>query len=198
MHVQPLWPNAAAEKERDCVVKALIKRIFLCVGLSCMMLFSLCACTANGTHNESKDVEIESGQEPNESNQETPVESTASNTPAYPGEALASAEELQSVLGQEAQITVIDVRSTVSYKTGCIPRSRSIPLERMQDRIDEIPREGGLVLVSTDEEQASAAWSILAGQDYDMNLVFVMPDDLVAWYDAGYEVTTNAAEDCGC
>jgi rhodanese-related sulfurtransferase len=179
-------------------VKALTKRSFLCVILSWAMLFSLCACATNNAQDESKDTEIESGQVLSEGSSEAFAESDVTNAPAYPVEALASAEELQQVLGQEAQLTVIDVRSTVSYKTSCIPKTRSIPLERMQDRISEIPREGGLVLVSTDEEQASEAWSILASEGYDMNVVFVMPDDLAAWQAAGYEVATNAAEDCGC
>jgi len=55
-------------------------------------------------------------------------------------------EELKSLMDQEADVIVIDVRGTTSYETGHITGARSIPISEIPDRLDEIPRDKRLVL----------------------------------------------------
>jgi rhodanese-related sulfurtransferase len=42
-------------------------------------------------------------------------------------------------------VTLIDVRPTVEYRQGHIPTARSLPLEELERRLDELPRERTIV-----------------------------------------------------
>ena len=53
--------------------------------------------------------------------------------------------ELQRRLQAGGRITLIDVRPTEEYEAGHIPSARSIPLEELRDRLEEIPKRGEIV-----------------------------------------------------
>ena len=53
-------------------------------------------------------------------------------------------EELLRLLADDA-VTVIDVRPEVEYKQGHIPTARSVPVEKLKQRLAELPREPEIV-----------------------------------------------------
>lgn len=53
--------------------------------------------------------------------------------------------ELQRRLQAGERLTIIDVRPIEEYEAGHIPEARSIPLEELRDRLDELPRPGEVV-----------------------------------------------------
>ena len=48
-------------------------------------------------------------------------------------------------MAQEGEVTVLDVRPTTEFESGHIPGATSVPLERLEHRLSEIPRDQPVV-----------------------------------------------------
>jgi rhodanese-related sulfurtransferase len=53
-------------------------------------------------------------------------------------------EELKRLVAQES-VTLLDVRPTIEFQQGHIPRARSIPVEELEHRLAELPRDREVV-----------------------------------------------------
>ena len=72
-----------------------------------------------------------------------------------------TAIDAQSVIDAKKNCTCIDVRSPQEYEEERIPGVESIPLESLSRRIDEIPRDRGIILVDNTGAKAYQASLIL-------------------------------------
>lgn len=74
---------------------------------------------------------------------------------------------------QHPDLFVLDVRTPAEYASGHIPRSRSIPLDELEDRLRELPgRETPLLVTCAAGGRSASACAILADHGYTrlMNL----------------------------
>lgn len=77
-----------------------------------------------------------------------------------------SAVDAQSVIDAKKNCTCIDVRSSQEYEEERIPGVESIPLEALSRRIDEIPRDRGVILVDNTGAKAYQASLILRANGF--------------------------------
>ena len=90
----------------------------------------------------------------------------------------------------EGDVVVIDVRPEQEFRAGHIPAARSIPIDELEDRLDEMPRDRAIVAycrgpycVFSDE-----AVAVLRARGYDARRLDVgLPD----WRSAGLPVATE-------
>lgn len=69
--------------------------------------------------------------------------------------------ELAAALQAEAPPHVLDVRTEGEFAQGSLPGALNIPLDELDRRESEIPRDGRLVVVCSDGERSAAAVMIL-------------------------------------
>lgn len=105
-----------------------------------------------------------------------------------PDSAFATVEDVRSRMESDENLVLIDVRTGYEFKFRHVSAARNIPVKRLETRISEVPREASLVIVSSDEESADAAWAVLMEQGYDPNVITVLIDkNLTQWAAAGYD-----------
>jgi rhodanese-related sulfurtransferase len=79
-----------------------------------------------------------------------------------------SAIEMQQLLcTKKNKITFLDVRSAQEYDEERIEETTSIPLENLRARMDEIPKNGPIVLISDTGAEAYQAALLLQAQEYE-------------------------------
>jgi rhodanese-related sulfurtransferase len=88
-------------------------------------------------------------------------------------------------LYDSGEVVVIDVREAWEYEEGHIPGATLIPLNMLAARLDEVPREGPVVLVCRSDNRSGQAQRFLIQQGFDN--VSNMTGGMLAWEAAGYE-----------
>lgn len=78
------------------------------------------------------------------------------------------AEALESMI-RDGRATLLDVRPTIEYEFGHLPGARSIPLEKLSDSLDDLPRDHLVVTVCRGPycRLAEAAVSILNSRGFE-------------------------------
>jgi rhodanese-related sulfurtransferase len=94
-----------------------------------------------------------------------------------------SMDELARRLTEDA-VVVLDVRPVVEYDQGHIVGARSIPIDELERRLTELPRDQEIVAYCDE-----AAWLRVDGGYRARRL----PDGLPVWLAAGYPVERVAA-----
>ncbi len=90
------------------------------------------------------------------------------------------AAEAAKLLSQPNQAVVIDVRSQSEYLSGHIPGSKLIPVDEIEERFTEVPREARPILVVCQGGGRSAAACEILSQKGYVNLVNIY-DGMGAW-----------------
>ena len=86
-------------------------------------------------------------------------------------------------------VVLIDLRPTEAFRSGHLPRARSLPLDEVRRREAEIPRTGRVVLYASTPEEAAAAYQAL--REAGHRNVMVLAGGLPAWIRLGYPVETS-------
>lgn len=84
-------------------------------------------------------------------------------------------------------LTLVDVRGQAEWEAGHIPGSRNVPLGYLRDHLDELPREGTLVLSCRTGARSAIGASLL--QAHGFTNVVNMVDGYAGWTAAGHPVT---------
>jgi rhodanese-related sulfurtransferase len=82
-------------------------------------------------------------------------------------------------------MVLIDSRAVGTYRTGHIPGARSIPLDALQRRLGELPRQEMVVLYSDGDDIDFIYWFL---RERGFRNVTVLQDGFRAWLDHGYPV----------
>jgi len=92
-------------------------------------------------------------------------------------------------MGKDSPIpfTIIDVRTAEEFAKGHIPGAMLIPLQDLEHRIHEVPRNKQVYLYCHSGGRSSRAATYLAKQGFTR--IENMVGGIVAWKQAGYEVT---------
>jgi rhodanese-related sulfurtransferase len=92
---------------------------------------------------------------------------------------------LKGLLEQGVRPVSVDLRPAAEHQRGRLPGARSIPLDELERRWAEIPRDRMVVLYcACPEQKVTPAYYFLLRQGY--REVFVLRDGLGAWTAHGY------------
>jgi len=95
------------------------------------------------------------------------------------------ADSAKALIDRGDRVEPLDLRSPVAFKEGRLPHARSLPLDDLPDRLDEVPRSGVVVLYcGCPREQLLRAYQFLRGRRHTN--VFVLEGDIDAWRGRGY------------
>ncbi len=86
-------------------------------------------------------------------------------------------------------IVLLDIRSTDKAVAGRIPRAIAIPFEKLDDRLDDIPRNAPVVLYNDDKEELMEALADF--KDDGFKFVSFVKGNFQGWVDGGGEVETG-------
>lgn len=95
------------------------------------------------------------------------------------------AKELRRRLEQSQPIQLVDVRSAGEYASGHIPRASNIPLEQVEDRLDDVAPSGDVVLICQSGRRAGMCFENF--HSHRQNLL-VLDGGTNAWIEAGGSV----------
>jgi rhodanese-related sulfurtransferase len=98
-------------------------------------------------------------------------------------------EDVQRYREAGEDMVVIDLRSPDAFRSGHVPRARSLPLGEVRRREAEIPRTGRVVLYAGTPEEAAAAYQAL--REVGHRNVMVLAGGLPAWLRLGFPVETG-------
>ncbi|MDT9717427.1 rhodanese-like domain-containing protein [Paenibacillus sp. ClWae2A] len=74
--------------------------------------------------------------------------------------------DFQSEIGKGKDRVLLDVREPGEYQTGCIPGAVNVPLSRLQQRLDEIPKDKEVLLYCRSGMRSKSAAKILHQKGY--------------------------------
>ena len=98
---------------------------------------------------------------------------------------------LLTMLDQDAEVAVVDVRSPEEFSEWSIPGARNFPVESFEAHLDELPADELLVLVCAAGSRAEEAQGILAAHGLDAS---VLDGGMRAWARAYDEVAMVAGD----
>jgi rhodanese-related sulfurtransferase len=98
-------------------------------------------------------------------------------------------EDVQRYREAGEDVVLIDLRPPEAFRSGHLPRARSLPLDEVRRREAEIPRTGRVVLYARTPEEAAAAYQAL--REAGHRNVMVLAGGLPAWIRLGYPVETS-------
>lgn len=83
------------------------------------------------------------------------------------------------------EVILLDVRSPIEFETEHIANSINVPLSDLDGRLEEVPRQGQLVVICRSGKRAERGAYTLLGKGYQPR---VLEGGLVAWRKAGLPV----------
>jgi rhodanese-related sulfurtransferase len=98
-------------------------------------------------------------------------------------------EDVQRYREAGEDVVLIDLRPPEAFRSGHLPRARSLPLDEVRRREAEIPRTGRVVLYASTAEEAAAVYQAL--REAGHRNVMVLAGGLPAWIRLGYPVETS-------
>ncbi len=97
-----------------------------------------------------------------------------------------TAREANLLLAKNKSIFLLDVRTPDEYRQARLPGSVLIPINEVERRIGEIPRNKPIVVYCAVGSRSMPVAGFLAGKGY--REVYNMSDGIVGWYRSGYPV----------
>lgn len=89
-------------------------------------------------------------------------------------------------------VEVVDVRNSSEFEDGHVPGARNVPLGRLAERLDQIPRDRTLVVHCQSGARARVAIGLLKAHGF--RDVLHLDGDFAGWKSAGRPVETGTAE----
>ena len=97
-----------------------------------------------------------------------------------------SAAEAKTIIDKTRNIFILDVRSPQERSQGYIPGSQLIPIDTIQRRLAEIPKNRPIVVYCAVGSRSRAAAQGLSRLGYPE--VYNMRDGIMGWYRSGYPI----------
>jgi Rhodanese-related sulfurtransferase len=90
-----------------------------------------------------------------------------------------------SLAANDGEMVLLDVRSPIEFETEHIANSVNVPLNELEARCEEVPRQGKLVVICRSGNRAERGAYTLLGKGFQPT---VLQGGLVAWRKAGLPV----------
>ncbi|HVJ47607.1 rhodanese-like domain-containing protein [Desulfitobacterium sp.] len=146
-----------------------------------------------GTQPETKEQGKEnSGTPPIEQSLVSQPEETSSLSP----ESMISASQLDAGIKDNKNWAVIDVREPNEFATGHVPTSFNIPLGKLEQSLNQVPKDKELILVCLNGTRAFTAWQNLINVGYDPYKVKVLVGGMEQWKSLGSDEVTDSIGGC--
>lgn len=88
-------------------------------------------------------------------------------------------------VASQAGLVLVDVRSPIEYETEHIAGAINLPLETLESRCEEVPRNGQLVVICRSGKRAERGAYALMGRGFQPK---VMEGGMIAWRKAGLPI----------
>jgi phage shock protein E len=99
---------------------------------------------------------------------------TETNTPKAPIEASKAnvagvdvSVEQALTMWQNKQVVIVDVRTPVEYQEGHIPSVANIPLDQLESRMNEVPKDKKVLLICRSGKRSAQGTALLRGKGFD-------------------------------
>lgn len=92
-------------------------------------------------------------------------------------------------LMEEGGVLPLDVRTPEEFAGGHLEGAVNIPVDKLEARLDELPRDQPLLVYSRTGNRSSRALDIL--RDAGFTQVYHMSQGITAWIQEGYPTTTG-------
>lgn len=106
-----------------------------------------------------------------------------------PESAKISSEELFEGLKKEIWY-IYDTRRYIDYSYAHIPDARSIPLNMLEERLDEVPKEKQILLIFDNDQSADKGWAVFVRNEYNLEFIRVYAK-MEEWLKKGYPFGDN-------
>jgi rhodanese-related sulfurtransferase len=93
-------------------------------------------------------------------------------------------EEAKSLIDSNFSLIILDVRTREEYDSGHIGGAILIPVNELEDRLDELSKEEEFLIYCRTGNRSSNSVNILKENGYTK--IFHMNDGIIAWIQAGY------------
>jgi rhodanese-related sulfurtransferase len=95
------------------------------------------------------------------------------------------ADSARALMDRGVRVEPLDLRPAAEFRTGRLPRARSLPLAELPDRVDEVPHRGVVVLYcACGHDELVRAYQFLRGRRYAN--VYVLEGGIEAWRRLGH------------
>jgi phage shock protein E len=68
---------------------------------------------------------------------------------------------------QNKQVVIVDVRTPVEYQEGHIPSVANIPLDQLESRMNEVPKDKKVLLICRSGKRSAQGTALLRGKGFD-------------------------------
>jgi rhodanese-related sulfurtransferase len=93
----------------------------------------------------------------------------------------------RELVNQGQKLVFIDLRPRAEFQRGHLPGARSVPLDELPRRVQEIPKSGLVVLYcACPRKDVDGVYLLLRDQSY--RTIAVMEDGFAAWISQGYPI----------
>lgn len=93
-------------------------------------------------------------------------------------------EQAKLLIESKPSLIILDVRRQDEYDIGHIERAIIIPVDELEDRLDELSKNDELLVYCRTGNRSSRAVNILQSNGFTM--IFHMKDGITGWIQAGY------------
>jgi rhodanese-related sulfurtransferase len=97
-----------------------------------------------------------------------------------------SSPEAKALLAKNSRVLLLDVRTPDEYRQAHLRGALLIPLDELERRLPEIPRDRPLLVYCAVGARSLTAARLLAAKGF--REVYQLSDGLVGWYKNGYPV----------
>jgi rhodanese-related sulfurtransferase len=97
-----------------------------------------------------------------------------------------SVTEANSLIKDKPNLVILDVRTVSEYEEGHIEGAINIPVQELEDRIEEISKKDKLLVYCRTGNRSSQAINILESSGFTK--IFHMYNGITGWKNAGYPI----------
>ncbi len=94
--------------------------------------------------------------------------------------------EAKALLAKNSKVFLLDVRTPQERSQGYIPGSVLIPIDTIEQRVNEVPKNRPVVVYCAVGSRSRSVAQALAGMGYAE--VYNMKDGIMGWYRNGYSI----------
>ena len=92
--------------------------------------------------------------------------------------------EARDLIGEKADLVILDVRTVSEYESGYLDGAINIPVDELSGRLSELNQDDELLVYCRTGNRSTTAVGILRENGYDQ--IYHMDDGIVAWNSAGF------------
>ncbi len=95
--------------------------------------------------------------------------------------------EAKELLAKNSAVFLLDVRTPDEYRQGHIQGGVLIPINELERRVNEVPRNRPVLVYCAVGSRSNAAAGLLSGKGFKE--IFNMQDGIMGWYRNGFPVS---------